>query len=210
VGGFIYGGIAGAIEGQSGNALLVHALQDAGIGALTGLTDGLNLGWQLAANVGINAAGEVYKKSLDQLSTGCGKFDGTKIAFAGAAGLVGDLGGKLIGSSFASGATELSHVLQESSEVTESLFGTNISGILGLAPSIITRAIGHFNCVSLQLRLSVFDANSVSRIHTIPEAITPRLIRHESIRNIIAKSGVRTDIATPAVPARQATTPSSR
>jgi hypothetical protein len=143
VGGFIYGGIAGVIEGQSGNELLFHALQDGGIGALTGLTDGLNLGWQLAANVGINAAGEAYKEGLDQLSTGCGKFNGTKIAFAGAAGLVGDLGGKLIGSSFASGATQLTHVLQESSEVTESLFGTNISGVLGLTPSIIIRAVGN-------------------------------------------------------------------
>jgi hypothetical protein len=121
VGGVIYGGIAGMIEGQSGNELFLHALQDGSIGALTGLTDGLNLGWQLAANAGINAAGEAYKEGLDQLSTGCGKFNGTKIAFAGAAGLVGDLGGNLIGSSLASGATELSHVLQESSAVTESL-----------------------------------------------------------------------------------------
>jgi hypothetical protein len=120
--------------------LLVHALEDAAFGGLTGLTDGLNLAGALTVNVGINAAGEAYKEGIDQLATGCGKFNGTKIAFAGLGGLVGDLGGKLAGSALSSARTELTHVFQESSPVLEAIIGSNISGAISLTPAIITRA----------------------------------------------------------------------
>jgi hypothetical protein len=140
LGGFGFGYISGLIEGQSGHELLVHALEDAAFGGLTGLTDGLNLAGALTVNVGINAAGEAYKEGIDQLATGCGKFNGTKIAFAGLGGLVGDLGGKLAGSALSSARTELTHVFQESSPILEAIIGTNISGAISLTPAIITRA----------------------------------------------------------------------
>lgn len=142
VGGLAYGYVSGVIEGQSGSALYEHALEDAAFGGLTGLTDGLNLVGALATNVAINSAGEAYKQGIDQLSTGCGSFNATKIVFAGAGGLLGDLGGKLVGSALSSSATELTHIVQDSSPYLESIAGSNISGAISLVPSIITRTAG--------------------------------------------------------------------
>ena len=140
VGGFIFGYTGALIQGQSGNELLAHALEDAAFGGLTGLTDGLNLVGQLAVNAGINAAGEAYKQGIEQLNTGCGHFNGTKIVFAAAGGMLGDTGGYLVGHAFASSATELTHAMQESSKVVESLFSAPISGSISLIPSIIENA----------------------------------------------------------------------
>jgi RHS repeat-associated protein len=140
VGGFGYGYISGLIEGQSGSDLYLHALEDAGIGGLTGLTDGLNLVPRVLANVGINAVGEGYKEWVSYMSTGCPReFNGTKIALAGATGVLGDLGGNLVGHALAGRATALTHILQESSLSIEQFVNANINGALSLAAPIIDR-----------------------------------------------------------------------
>jgi RHS repeat-associated protein len=141
VGGFGYGYVAGLIEGQSGSDLYLHALEDAGIGGLTGLTDGLNLIPRVLANAGINAVGEAYKEEVSYMKTGCPReFNGTKIALAGFTSVLGDLGGNLVGNAFAGHATELTHILQESSLSVEQFVNTNIYGALSLAAPIIDRA----------------------------------------------------------------------
>ena len=115
-------------------------MEDAGIGGLTGLTDGLNLVPRVLANVGINAVGEGYKEWVSYMSTGCPReFDGTKIALAGATGVLGDLGGNLVGHALAGRATALTHILQESSLSIEQFVNANINGALSLAAPIIDR-----------------------------------------------------------------------
>ncbi len=141
VGGFGYGYVAGLIEGQSGTDLYLHALEDAGIGGLTGLTDGLNLVPRILANAGINAVGEAYKEEVSYMKTGCPReFNGTKIALAGFTSVLGDLGGNLAGHALAGHATELTHILQESSLSIEQFVDANINGALSLTAPIIDRA----------------------------------------------------------------------
>jgi hypothetical protein len=110
---------------------------------LTGLTDGLNLVGSLSLNVGINAAGEAFKEQVGIWSTGCGKLNGTKIAFAGASGLLGDLGGRVVSGGFAGAATAATHIIQEGSDVLASGIGANISGVLSLVPGTIERVVGY-------------------------------------------------------------------
>jgi RHS repeat-associated protein len=143
VGGLIYGTIGGVIEGKSASEIAINALEDASIGGLTGLTDGLNLVGQLSLNAGINAAGEVFKEGVNILETGCGSLNKGQIAFAATSGLLGDLGGKLVGMAFADAATEATHIIQESNPVLEAIVGANISGPLSLVPPAISRLVGH-------------------------------------------------------------------
>jgi RHS repeat-associated protein len=143
LGGLLYGTVSGLIEGKSAEDIAINALEDASIGGLTGLTDGLNLVGRLSLNAAINGAGEAYKEEVDILSTGCGRLSGARIGLAAASGLLGDLGGKLVALSAAERATAATHVVQASSDVLETIAGTNISGILSLVPSTIQQVFGH-------------------------------------------------------------------
>jgi hypothetical protein len=142
-GGLIFGTISGLIEGKTASEIAINALEDASLGGLTGLTDGLNLVGTLSLNAGINAAGEAFKEQVGIWNTGCEKLNGTKIAFAGGSGLLGDLGGRVVSGGFAEAATVATHVVQESSDVLASILGANISGVLSLVPGTIERSVGH-------------------------------------------------------------------
>lgn len=138
--GFGFGLIDGLINHESGWDLVNHGLEDGAFGGLTGLTDGLNLVGKLAANAGINAAGEAFKEGVDQLETGCGHFSGTKIAFAATTGLFGDLGGKLVAGRLADTASGIAHSIMEASDPLEALVGGSISGSVGTVPTTIEAA----------------------------------------------------------------------
>jgi RHS repeat-associated protein len=145
VAGAAYGAISGLIEGKSAEEIGQVALQDALFGALTGLTDGGNLIAKVSINAALNAAGEVYNEQLDIWRTGCGSLNTTKIAFAVAGGALGDIGGNLAARALASRATEFSHFIQEASQygLVDSIAGSNISGVISLVPSAITRAVSN-------------------------------------------------------------------
>jgi len=141
--GGIWGYVDGLIEGQSDAALWQHALEDASIGGLTGLTDGLN--WlTIPANVALNASGEYFKETVRNWETGCTEISGARIGLAGVSGLVGDFGGKLASMNSALSLTEATHVIQEESSLLSTAIGSNISGVLSAPQSIIERYAGRW------------------------------------------------------------------
>jgi hypothetical protein len=147
-----WGLVTGLIEGERGYDLMNHILEDASIGGLTGLTDGLNLiaapGLNLAARAGLNAAisgiGEAYKEEVSYMSTGCPKeFSGNKIALSALSGATGSLFGSALSSAASLSYAAKFHALYEDPEVLSAFFGSNIEGALSTIVPIVEISVMH-------------------------------------------------------------------
>jgi RHS repeat-associated protein len=137
VGGFSFGVISSLIEGKSFEAALINGGEDAVVGGLIGLTDGLSL-VPILTRSAISGATEAIKEEVH----GCGP-DSTKISFAVAAGALGDFGGEVAAGAISSAATQASHYVTEAAGWVAPAVGTAISGSGEVFQSFIERT-SHF------------------------------------------------------------------
>ena len=137
IGGLSFGTISSLIEGKSLEAALINGGEDAVVGGLIGLTDGLSL-VPILTRGAINGSAEAIKEEVH----GCGP-DSKKIFLAVAVGALGDIGGQVAEDAISSAATQASHYVIEAAGWVAPAVGTALSGSNEVFQSFLERT-SHF------------------------------------------------------------------
>jgi RHS repeat-associated protein len=123
-----WGFASGYLSGDRGSALLNDSVVGFAAGGLAGLTDGLSLIEGMSARAGISMGLEAYREGVNGLESGCVKFNGGDIAFAGLSSVLGDVVGNLDASQVASGLGEGLDWNPDPSPLRATIVGANASG----------------------------------------------------------------------------------